>query len=106
MVRIGTMASAFFPLNRRELMAGLGATALSPVLSSSARAQARPSVALQARTDALALRPGGPDTQVGSWGQTFGSDAAIPWKLPSRTICQCQQRRTGGESLARPLPSR
>jgi FtsP/CotA-like multicopper oxidase with cupredoxin domain len=66
MVRIGTMASAFFPLNRRELMAGLGATALSPVLSSRARAQARPSVALQAKTDALALRPGGLDAQVGS----------------------------------------
>src|SRR5882757_1364076 len=66
MVRIGRMASAIFSLNRRELMAGLGATALSPGLSSKARAQARPSVALQARTDVLALRPGGPDAQVWS----------------------------------------
>jgi FtsP/CotA-like multicopper oxidase with cupredoxin domain len=66
MVRIGHMASAIFSLNRRELMAGLSATALSPGLSSKARAQARLSVALQARTDVLALRPGGPDAQVWS----------------------------------------
>jgi FtsP/CotA-like multicopper oxidase with cupredoxin domain len=66
MVRIGRMANAIFSLNRRELMAGLGATALSPVLSSRARAQAPPSVALQAKTDVLALRPGGPAAQVWS----------------------------------------
>jgi FtsP/CotA-like multicopper oxidase with cupredoxin domain len=71
MVRIGHMASAIFSLNRRELMAGLSATALSPGLSSKARAQARLSVALQARTDVLALRPGGPDAQVWS---LVGSD--------------------------------
>ncbi len=41
MVRIGPMARAIFPLNRRELMAGLGAAALGPALPSGAMAQAR-----------------------------------------------------------------
>src|SRR3954468_19851115 len=66
MIRIGRMASATFSLNRRELMAGLSATALSSTLSSKARAQTRPSVALQARTAVLALRPDGPAAQVWS----------------------------------------
>src|SRR5438094_126650 len=66
MVRIGPMARAISLLNRRELMAGLGAAALTPALPFSAMAQARPSVALQAKTDALALRAGSPDTQVWS----------------------------------------
>jgi FtsP/CotA-like multicopper oxidase with cupredoxin domain len=66
MVRIGPMARANFPLNRRELLAGLGAAALAPALPSSARAQARVPVALQAKPDILRLRPGGPDTAVWS----------------------------------------
>jgi FtsP/CotA-like multicopper oxidase with cupredoxin domain len=66
MVRIGPMARAIFPLNRRKLIAGLGAAALGPALPSRARAQARVPVALQAKADVLSLRPGGPDTPVWS----------------------------------------
>jgi FtsP/CotA-like multicopper oxidase with cupredoxin domain len=66
MVRIGPMTRAKFPLNRRELMAGFGATALGPALPSSASAQAPVPVALQAKADVLRLRPGGPDTPVWS----------------------------------------
>ncbi len=66
MVRIGPMARAIFRLNRRELIAGLGAAALGPVLPSSAGAQTRVPVALQAKADLLALRPGGPETPIWS----------------------------------------
>src|SRR6476620_10898252 len=66
MVRIGPMASAIFLLNRRELITGLDATALCLALSSRVLAQAGPSVSLQAKTDALALRPGGHGAQVWS----------------------------------------
>jgi FtsP/CotA-like multicopper oxidase with cupredoxin domain len=66
MVRIGPMTSAIFPLNRRKLIAGLGATALCSAASSSARAQTRPLLALRASADVLALRPGGRDVQVWS----------------------------------------
>ena len=39
MVRIGAMADRIFPLDRRELLAGLGATALGPALPSVAAAE-------------------------------------------------------------------
>jgi FtsP/CotA-like multicopper oxidase with cupredoxin domain len=63
MVRVGPMASPEFPLNRRALMAGLGAAALTPMLPVAGRAQqgnpqGRPSLALQAKPDSLALRSG------------------------------------------------
>jgi FtsP/CotA-like multicopper oxidase with cupredoxin domain len=64
MVRIEPMADRILRLDRRALLAGLGATALAPAMSSVAAGQARPSLALQAREGALALRPGGPDTPV------------------------------------------
>jgi FtsP/CotA-like multicopper oxidase with cupredoxin domain len=60
MVRNGPMASPEFPLNRRELMAGLGAAALAPMWPVTGRAQGRPSLALQAKADAVALRDGPP----------------------------------------------
>ena len=58
MVHIGPMASPKSLLDRRELMAALGAAALAPVWPAMARAQGRPSVTLQARADSLTLRPG------------------------------------------------
>ncbi|QWG25740.1 multicopper oxidase domain-containing protein [Bradyrhizobium sediminis] len=58
------MADRILRLDRRALLAGLGATALAPAMSSVAAGQARPSLALQAREGTLALRPGGPDTPV------------------------------------------
>ena len=66
MVRIGPMASPTFPLDRRELIAGLGATALIPAFPSIGVAQGRSSLALQARADSIALRPGGPGAPIWS----------------------------------------
>jgi FtsP/CotA-like multicopper oxidase with cupredoxin domain len=62
------MADRIFPLNRRELMAGLGAAALGPAIPPMAVAQGRPSLALQAKASAIALRPGQPETPIWSLG--------------------------------------
>jgi FtsP/CotA-like multicopper oxidase with cupredoxin domain len=66
MVRIDLMASPKSPLNRRELMAGLGAAALLPIWPATGSAQGRAALALQARTDILALRPNGPEAPIWS----------------------------------------
>jgi FtsP/CotA-like multicopper oxidase with cupredoxin domain len=68
------MANRIFP-DRRELMAGLGAAMISPALPSIAAAEARPSLALQAKADALALRPGQPDTPIWSLGTSTPNGA-------------------------------
>jgi FtsP/CotA-like multicopper oxidase with cupredoxin domain len=66
MVRIDVMADRISRLGRRELMAGLGAVALGPALPRITAAQGRPTLALQAKADVLALRPGQPDTPIWS----------------------------------------
>jgi FtsP/CotA-like multicopper oxidase with cupredoxin domain len=66
MVRIDTMADRILRLDRRELIAGLGAALLSPSISPMAAAQRRPSLTLQAKAGVIALRPGGPDTPIWS----------------------------------------
>jgi FtsP/CotA-like multicopper oxidase with cupredoxin domain len=70
MVRIDPMADRMADrisrLGRRELMAGLGAVALSQAMPRMAAAQGHPSLGLQAKADVLALRPGEPDTPVWS----------------------------------------
>jgi FtsP/CotA-like multicopper oxidase with cupredoxin domain len=99
MVRIGPMASHNFPLSRRALMAGLGATTLVPIWPASGSAQGRPSLALQARAENLALRAGGPDTPIWALegpelsfkrGDTveiaFGNDLPLPSLLNWRGI--------------------
>jgi FtsP/CotA-like multicopper oxidase with cupredoxin domain len=68
MVRIDLMADRIFPLDRRELMAGLGAAVLSPAMPSMATAQGRPSLMLQAKAGVMPSRPGGPDTPIWSLG--------------------------------------
>src|SRR5882762_8150140 len=68
MVRIDLMADRIFPLDRRELMAGLGAAVLCPAMPSMATAQARPSLMLQAKAGVMPSRPGGPDTPIWSLG--------------------------------------
>jgi FtsP/CotA-like multicopper oxidase with cupredoxin domain len=91
MVRIGPMASPKLPLNRRALMSGLGALVLSPTSPLITKAQGRPTLALQAKADSLALRRGGPDTPVWSLGSpdlrfkrgdtvevAFGSQLPVP----------------------------
>jgi FtsP/CotA-like multicopper oxidase with cupredoxin domain len=66
MVRIGPMADRIPRLDRRELITGLGAVALGPAMPRLAAAQGRPSLALQAKPTALALRPGEADTPIWS----------------------------------------
>jgi FtsP/CotA-like multicopper oxidase with cupredoxin domain len=70
MVRIDPMADRMADrisrLGRRELMAGLGAVALSQAMPRMAAAQGLPSLRLQAKADVLALRPGQPDTPIWS----------------------------------------
>jgi FtsP/CotA-like multicopper oxidase with cupredoxin domain len=62
------MADRIFPLNRRELMAGLGAAALGPAIPQMAVAQGRPSVILRANAGIAAIRQGGPETPIWSLG--------------------------------------
>jgi FtsP/CotA-like multicopper oxidase with cupredoxin domain len=64
MVRIGLMADRTSQLRRRELLAGLGATALSPTMAVFAAAQGRPSLMLKAKPGVIGLRPGGPETPI------------------------------------------
>jgi FtsP/CotA-like multicopper oxidase with cupredoxin domain len=60
------MADRIFPLDRRKLLAGLGAAILSPAMSVVATAQGRPSLSLRAKPGVAALRAGGPDTPIWS----------------------------------------
>ena len=69
MVRIGRMASPKTLLDRRELMAGVGAVALAPMWTSAGVAQVGPVLQLEGKTDSLTLRPGAPATPVWGLGQ-------------------------------------
>jgi Putative multicopper oxidases len=78
MVRIGPMASPESELDRRTLIAGLGAAALVPIWPATAFTQGRSpspaavtSLALKAAPERLKWRPDGPETPV--WGLS-GSD--------------------------------
>ena len=73
------MADRILRLDRRELLAGLGATALPRRLPSIAAAQARSPLALQAKAGFIALRPGAPDTPI--W--TLGDAAPRPFQVSS-----------------------
>jgi FtsP/CotA-like multicopper oxidase with cupredoxin domain len=66
MVQIDPMASLKSLLDRRELIAGLGAAGLAPLWPAVGLAQGRSAVTLQARVDSLALRPGAPATPIWS----------------------------------------
>jgi FtsP/CotA-like multicopper oxidase with cupredoxin domain len=67
MVRIPGMADRIFQLDRRELIAGLGAAVLCPAMPPVVLAQGpRASMTLRAKADVMALRPGGPDTPIWS----------------------------------------
>src|SRR5260370_15870682 len=59
-------ADSILRLDRRALMAGLGAAGLGPAMASVAGAQGRPSLTLQAKAGVIALHPGGPDTPIWS----------------------------------------
>ena len=99
MVRIGPMASPKSLLDRRELMAGLGAAALAPIWPAAGFAQGRSSLSLKARPTTLALRQGAPATPIWSLhgpelrfkrGSTievaFGNELPVPAALDWRGI--------------------
>jgi len=73
------MAGRIFPLNRRELLTGLGAAVLGPAMPAIAFAEDRLSLALRAKAHAVALRPGGPDTPIWSLGG-LTSDPTLRFK--------------------------
>ena len=66
MIRIALMADRIFGLDRRELLAGLGAAAIGPAMPGIAVAQSRLSLKLQAKAGSIALRPGQPETPIWS----------------------------------------
>jgi FtsP/CotA-like multicopper oxidase with cupredoxin domain len=66
MVRIALMADRIFRLDRRELLAGLGAAALGPAMPDFAAAQSHLSLKLQTRAAGLALHSGQPETPIWS----------------------------------------
>jgi FtsP/CotA-like multicopper oxidase with cupredoxin domain len=66
MIRIDIMVDRILRLDRRELLAGLGAAVACPALPGIAAAQGRPSLVLRAKPGVLALRPGQADTPTWS----------------------------------------
>ncbi|MBI5319887.1 multicopper oxidase domain-containing protein [Bradyrhizobium sp.] len=58
------MARQISRMDRRELMAGIGATSLGLLLPGGSVAQGSPAVAIRARQGSLNLRSGGPETPV------------------------------------------
>jgi FtsP/CotA-like multicopper oxidase with cupredoxin domain len=60
------MADRVVRLDRRELMAGLGAAALGPAMPGIVAAQGRPALVLHAKAGFIALRPGAPATPIWS----------------------------------------
>jgi len=98
MVRIDRMANHIFRADRRALLAGLGAAVLAPA-APPAGAQGRPALALRARADVLALRPGEPHTPIWSIAGpdlrfkrgdrpdiAFGNDLPVPMVLNWRGV--------------------
>lgn len=108
-------ADRIFPLDRRRLLAGMGATALAPAWPKLAAAQAPPPLALQAREGAIALRPGMPDSATWTLaGSAPGSsfrfkrgetvDFRLDNGLPVPTIASW--RGIDGVAAAQPLTAR
>jgi FtsP/CotA-like multicopper oxidase with cupredoxin domain len=64
MVRIGLMASRFFPIDRRDFLAGVGAAALGAGFTPANAAGAGQPLTLRASTGSLALRPGQAGTPI------------------------------------------
>jgi FtsP/CotA-like multicopper oxidase with cupredoxin domain len=60
------MTDRIFRLDRRELVAGLGAALLSPATPGIAAAEGRALLVLRAQASVIGLRPGGPETPIWS----------------------------------------
>jgi FtsP/CotA-like multicopper oxidase with cupredoxin domain len=111
MVRIGPMASVFPMLDRRTLLAGLGAAALETCLPTTTSAQARRSLSLSAKPDSLSLRPGGAATPIWSFvGDDIRAsrgellDLTLGNDLPAPLAFYC--RGIDGAPAAEPLLAR
>ena len=105
MVRIGPMASPKSLLDRRELMAGLGAAALLPIWPAHGpRPRARRAGAAGQSRRRLRFAPGraGNADLVARPARNSGSSAATPSRSPSATSCRCPRPSIGGASTAPP----
>jgi FtsP/CotA-like multicopper oxidase with cupredoxin domain len=72
------MADRILRLDRRELVAGLGAVLLGPAMPAVAATGARPPLALQAKASAIGLRPGAAETPIWSLHGTAPGTALSP----------------------------
>src|SRR4051794_8232769 len=110
MVRIGPMASPKFPLDRREVMAGLGAAALASLSTSAGLAQARLELQLEGKAESLTLRPGAPATPVWGLGEPDlrfkrGDIVKVGWNGFSGHLAMLNWRGIDGASEVEPLPA-
>jgi hypothetical protein len=111
MVRIGPMASPKFPLDRRELMAGLGAAALTSISTSAGFAQVRPQLQLEGKVESLQLRPGTPATPVWGLGEPDlkfkrGDIVDVGWSGFNDHLAMLNWRGIDGAPEVEPLPAR
>jgi FtsP/CotA-like multicopper oxidase with cupredoxin domain len=110
MVRIGPMASPKTLLDRRELMAGLGAAALASLSTSAGLAQARLELQLEGKAESLTLRPGAPATPVWGLGEPDlrfkrGDIVKVGWNGFSGHLAMLNWRGIDGASEVEPLPA-
>ena len=111
MVRIGPMASPKFPLDRRELMAGLGAATLTSISTSAGFAQVRPELQLEGKAESLQLRPGTPATPVWGLGEPDlkfkrGDIVDVGWNGFNDHLAMLNWRGIDGAPEVEPLPAR
>ena len=111
MVRIGPMASPRFPLDRRELMAGLGAAALTSISASAGFAQVRPQLQLEGKVESLQLRPGTTATPVWGLGEPDlkfkrGDIVDVGWSGFNDHLAMLNWRGIDGAPEVEPLPAR
>jgi FtsP/CotA-like multicopper oxidase with cupredoxin domain len=111
MVRIDLMTSPKSLLDRRTLMAGLGAIALPAVWPQAGWSQGASSLTLKAAPDRLALRPGGPATEVwtlagGNLSTRRGETAAIALSNDLPVPLALHWRGVDGANAAEPLLAR
>lgn len=110
MVRINPMASPKFPLDRRELMAGLGAAALTSISASAGFAQGHRVLQLEGKVESLQLRPGTPATRVWGLGEPDlkfkRSDIVeVGWNGFNDRLAMLNWRGIDGAPEVEPLPA-
>jgi FtsP/CotA-like multicopper oxidase with cupredoxin domain len=115
MVRIEPMTDRIPRMDRRELMAGLGAALLAPAAPRIAAAQGRRTLNLTAKAGVLALRPGAPETPIWSLqsptpdpGFRFrrGDELEVTLQNELPVPAVLNWRGLGGVAAAEPLAAR